>query len=106
MKRRIVLLLAAMMLAAVPGSAVFANEVSDAIIAEDEAEPVLEDSAETEAALDETDVSLEEADAVLLEEVEEVNEEEPVAVSEDEPAAIASSGTCGDNVTWTLSSKG
>jgi len=55
------------------------------------------------------DICEEESCEMLVEAVEEVSEDdEPAIVQdiEDEPAAIADSGTCGKNVTWTVSDDG
>jgi len=103
MKRRIALLMAAMMLATIPGSVVMASDVADAVIVEDEAESALLKSEEAES-----EFSDEEINEVLVEAVEEVSEDEPATVqeAEDEPAAIAGSGACGDNLTWSISTNG
>ncbi|MCD8021818.1 MAG: hypothetical protein LUF30_02140 [Lachnospiraceae bacterium] len=102
MKRRIMLLVATMMLK-VTGSSVFANEAPDAIIVDETEAVLVENGAETEADVEETEIK-----EALVETVEEVSEEEPATVQEDEdePATIASSGTCGDNLTWTLDNSG
>ncbi|MCD8076347.1 MAG: leucine-rich repeat domain-containing protein [Lachnospiraceae bacterium] len=99
MKRRITLLMASVMLAAISSSAVMASEGIDAIIVADENESVPVESEETDE-----EISEEEKYEILIEAVEEISEDEPAAVqeAEDVPATIAESGTCGDNLKWTL----
>lgn len=103
MKRRITLLMAALILAATPDISVMADEDPDVIIVADETEFVIAESEETGL-----ESSEEGSGEMLVETVEEVTEDVPATVqdSEDVPETIADSGSCGDNVTWTLSDDG
>ncbi|MCD8347531.1 MAG: fibronectin type III domain-containing protein [Lachnospiraceae bacterium] len=104
MKLRIALLLAAVTMVATPANVSLANETLDAIVVEDDI-ITAEDDTEVET------FTMEETESTVSAEIDDGSVEETFIMSvevADEPAAVATtaSGTCGDDLTWTLDSSG
>lgn len=80
-----------------------ADAPEEADVPEETEEPVVTDAPEETVAPEETEVPVETADPKSTEQPV----ESPVAETEQESdALLASSGTCGENLTWTLSDEG